>query len=290
MINGFRFIIGSGCNYDCFFCHHEGYKKNSFLVYDKQKLVLLCDFAKQNHIKDISITGGEPFLYLEKLKMLLEVFSPKYFRITLNTNASLVDSCVDFLSALPKIEFHVNLSSLNSEKHANIIGNTYLNKIINNLKILKENGHDVCLNIPVLNTLNDDELIDLFKFCCLNEYKPRFLVLYDVDNQLSNYALDIQGIMNKFTNSKIKKVYSYGRYDIESNEGDFEIVRCLCVKHECDKCKENTYIHFTPNLNMKYCMEREEEIAIDYSDVKGIENSVRIFSEKLNEILRKEKV
>ncbi len=290
MINGLRFIIGSGCNYDCFFCHHEGYEKKSSLEYDIKKLTTLKKFAVEQGIKDISITGGEPFIYGEKLKELLSVFNPQFFRITLNTNASLIDEWKDYLKKMSKIEFHVNLSSLCKEKHISIIKRDYLERVVNNLKLLKELGHDVCLNIPVLNTINDDEIRELFHFCIENQYKPRFLVLYDSNNNMEEFVLDVPEIMSKFKNAKISKSYSYGRYDISSEDGEFEIVRCLCAKHECEKCRNNTFIHFTPELNMKFCMESDEEIKIDYDDENGIEKGTKIFTKKLNYLVRKEKI
>ena len=290
MINGFRFIIGSGCNYNCFFCQHEVYEKDYNLNYDIDSLKTLKSFAIKNNIKDISITGGEPFLYFEKLKKLLSIFNPEEFKITLNTNASLIDVYQDYLKDLHKIEFHVNLSSLDKTTHRRIIGVNFLEREINNLKLLKELGHDICLNIPVLKTINDDELTDMFYFCISNQYKPRFLVLYNSNGEIGNYVMDIDEIMNQFTNARLSKAYGYGRYDIESDEGNFEIVRCLCAKHECEKCRDNTFIHFTPELNMKYCMESEEEIPIDYQDEHGIENGHKIFTKKLNNIVRREKI
>ncbi len=54
-INGLRFIVGSGCNYNCFFCYHEGYTKDSRNNTDEINLNKLHEFSRTNNIKDISI-------------------------------------------------------------------------------------------------------------------------------------------------------------------------------------------------------------------------------------------
>lgn len=280
-INGLRFIIGSGCNYDCFFCHHEGYRKASFDTIEKEKLDQLCEFAKINGIKDISITGGEPFLYWNKLKYLLSIFSSDDFRITLNTNFSLADLYLEEMKQFTNIEFHINFSSFDPVKHEKIIKKVYLERLKNNLLKYKENNFDICLNIPVLHDINSSELIEIFNYSVSMGFKPRFLVLYPMDKEQEKYVEDVEDIMAHFSNAKVLRRYSYGRFDIQTDEGPFEIVRCLCAKMECDICKKNTYIHITPELNLKYCMNNDDEIIVDYSDMNTVDEGFKRVLSKL---------
>ena len=283
-LNGLRFIIGSGCNYNCFFCHHEGYVKESYDNVEKEKLDKLYEFAKVNDIKDISITGGEPFLYWNKLKYLLTIFGEDRFRITLNSNFTLADKYLEEMKEFKNIEFHINFSSLNNKTHERIINRKLLDKLKDNLELYKENGFNICLNIPVLHNVNSDELIDIFNYCKTMNFKPRFLVLYPMDNSQEKYFEDVEDIIKHFKDAKLKKKYSYGRYDISYEKGDFEIVRCLCVKKECDICKENTFIHITPDLNLKYCMINNEEIAVDYTNLETISRAFELTCKKLKEV------
>lgn len=280
-INGLRFLIGSGCNYDCFFCHHEGYQKPSYDILEKEKLNQLYEFAKQNNIKDISITGGEPFLYWNKLEYLLTLFGDEYFKITLNTNFSLADLYLEQMKKFKNIEFHINFSSLDPEKHKQIIKRDYLERLKKNLIEYKENNFNICLNIPVLNSINSDELIDIFNYANQNGFKPRFLVLYPMNKEQEKYVEDVDDIIKHFTDAKVSKQYSYGRFDVESKEGPFEIVRCLCAQMECDVCKKNTYIHITPELNIKYCMNNDEEIVVDYTNESTVKEGFKKVLTKL---------
>lgn len=280
-INGLRFIIGSGCNYNCFFCHHEGYNKATYDDLNKEKIKKLYEFSKAKNIKDISITGGEPFLYWEKLKYLLSTFSDDYFRITLNTNFSLADKYFEEMKKYKNIEYHINFTTLDKLKHEKIISKKYFSRLKENLEMYKNLSDRICLNIPVLHNINSDELIDIFNYCKKMNFKPRFLVLYPMNEEQQKYFEDVREIMSHFPKAKLQKQYSYGRFDVTSEIGNFEIVRCLCIKMECDTCKKNTYIHLTPDLNLKWCMNKEEEIEMDYSSIETIEEGFEKALERL---------
>lgn len=281
MINGLRFIIGNGCNYNCFFCHHEGYEKCSSNKYNLNDLEKIYHYAKSNNINDISITGGEPFMYWEKLKYLLFYFGTDNFKITLNTNLILADKYIDYLKELKNIEYHVNFSSINNESHKRIINATYFQKLLSNLELFKNHNLNVCLNIPVLNTINYDELIEIFNYSKQMGFLPRFLVLLPVEEEHKKYFVDVEEIMSKIPESILKRKYSYGRYDVSSKLGNYEIVKCLCIDHECDICRQTTYIHLTPELNARLCMESKEEYKLDFENELTVDESFKNLSRRL---------
>lgn len=283
MINGLRFIIGSGCNYNCFFCHHEGYEKQDDLLLEKEKLDKIYNFAINNNIKDISITGGEPFLYWEKLIYILNLFRDNYFKITLNSNFVLADKYIGYLKEYKNIEYHINFSTLNENKHKIIIKKDYLKKLKQNLELYKQNDSSICLNIPVLEGINTDELINILLYANENGFKARYLVLLPMNEEQKQYLCDVNGIMSYIPNSQLLKKYSYGRHDITSTLGNYEIVKCLCVDEECDLCKKTTYIHLTPDLNMRLCMKSGVEYPIDYTDQNTVEKS-------FNELVKRLKI
>jgi len=283
MINGLRFIVGSGCNYNCIFCHHEGYQNTSYDSKEEEKLKQIYDFAKANKIKDISITGGEPFLYWNRLNSLLKLYgNDESFRITLNSNFTVADKHFDDVKDYNNIEYHINFSSLNSSTHENIIKKQYLEKLKQNLADFKSISNSrICLNIPVLGGINSDELVNIFNYCKENGFKARFLVLLPMNEDMKQYYYDIDQIISHFPNAKVLQKYSYGRYDITTDIGDFEIVKCLCIEKECQTCKKTTYIHITPDLKLKPCMLNEQSFDIDFTNQKTVEESFDAVVRKL---------
>ena len=276
-----RFLVTQSCNFDCFFCHHEGYEKRSSSKYNLDSLEKIYHYAKRNNIKDISITGGEPFMYWDKLKYLLNYFGTDDFKITLNTNLIYADKYINFLKNLKNVEYHVNFSSTKKDVHESIINANYLQKLLDNLQLFKNLNLNICLNIPVLNTINSDELIEIFDYSKKMGFLPRFLVLLPVKKEHKKYYMDVEDIMSKIPESVLKRKYSYGRHDISSKLGNYEIVKCLCVNHECDICRQTTYIHLTPELNARLCMESKEEYEINFFNELTVDESFKALSRRL---------
>ena len=107
-----------------------GYNSNETTIIDDYKLELLYQFAEQNHITFLSITGGEPFIYWDNVKKILDKFNDPKYKITFNSNFSLVHNYYEELMNYNSIEFHVNLSSICNETHEKVINRTYCFLII----------------------------------------------------------------------------------------------------------------------------------------------------------------
>ena len=286
-INGLRFIIGTACNYDCFYCHHEGcYSEscNSDLIDYENKIKLLYEFCIKNEIYEIAITGGEPFLYFDKLSILFKYFSNSKFHVIVNTNASLIHKYADFINNLPcKLEFHVNLSSLKPMVHKEITRTKLFYDEIKSLKMIDTTKHIIKLNIICLKSLNDNELIELNTFATTNNYIPRYLVFYDSNNTYSNLIMSVDDICNVF-GARVYKRFSYGIY-LAKGDANIEIIKCLCADRECEICKLNTYLHIDPELNIKYCLNLNETVKINYKDINSASKAFANACIKLEEIV-----
>lgn len=288
-INGLRFIVGCGCNYDCFYCHHEGHMEHERIDIDEKKLDMLFEYANQKDIKELSITGGEPFLYWGNVKKIIDKFNDKKYRITMNSNFSFANMHYDELENYSNnIEFHVNLSSINKETHESIINSVYLERVLQNLEMYKNSHHKVCLNILAIKGVNEKELLDIYNYAVSNGFYPRILTLMVVDEKDRNKVMTIDEILSLFTNPKIGQKYAHGLYKVTSDEGDFEILKTLCADFECDVCAKNTFIHMTPNLDIKYCIREEEIIPCDYTNLETLDESFKAAQKKL--VLRGERI
>ena len=285
-INGLRFIVGNGCNYNCFYCHHEGFFNENNIKIDSEKLKKIHNFAKSHEIKNIAITGGEPFMYWDNTFKILNQFNDDQYDKTLNSNISLIDRYIEELRKINPIEFHVNLSSMNDCTHQKIIEAKYLSKVLSNLELLRNTEHKVCLNIPALIDFNDDELKKIYFYAKESEFTPRFLILMALSDNLKRNVMSIENIIDKFGGGTIIDKYSYGLYKAKTEVGTIDIVKCLCDDMECDICKENTYLHLTPNLDIKYCMKSEDVVKIDFQNDKTIEKSFEEANKRLELIKR----
>ena len=278
-VEGLRFIVGNGCNYDCFYCHHEGYFKKDNYRTDKEKLKLLKEFTIKNNIKNISITGGEPFMYFDNTYQILQEFDD--YNKTMNSNFSLADKYYNQMKELKPLELHINLSSLNSDIHQSIIKKEYLKQVLNNLELYKSTNHKICLNIVALKTYNDKELLRLYKYAIENNFTPRFLVFMPTNEEQKKYVMTIEDIMNMINARVIINKYGYGIYKVKTGESEVDILKCLCDDRECEICRKVTYMHITPDLNIKYCLQKNDVVKINYESVETIEESFKEASKRL---------
>lgn len=266
MINGIRFIIGSGCNYNCFYCHHEGVKNERVSDDYKKKIDYISKYCEENLIRRISVTGGEPFLYAEELFYILSKFNDEKYSFSINTNATLIEKYIPQLLDLKcSIELHINFSSLIPQIHQKISGTTLFPVLMKNVMLLKNTKIKVCLNSILLKGVNDDGIMSLLNFCEENGFLLRLLQYLPSAEQDKPYVINEKDLKKLLPNLEISDILSYGIFKCILDDKNFEFVKNLCCDKLCDRCKKYTFVHFTPSLDIKMCMNSSEKIIVDYS-------------------------
>jgi len=146
----FHVILTSDCNLQCKYCFGESlndfedefgddievdYDLPRKLNYD---LGLLDRFCCQDLDCCLTFYGGEPLLEAEKIRQIMDKISPRHFMI--QTNGLLLDKLE------PKYinRFHTILVSIDGEEASTDYyrGKGTFRKVINNLKLIKQNGFE----------------------------------------------------------------------------------------------------------------------------------------------------
>ena len=95
--------INDMCNAKCSVCSNHGNEKKSEIDYAKLKYVI--EYLEREHrVNRIAITGGEPFLDMERLNNVLNIVfeaKPNAF-VTINTNGFRIKDCLD-LDSISKV-------------------------------------------------------------------------------------------------------------------------------------------------------------------------------------------
>ncbi len=276
MVNGFRFIIGNGCNYNCFYCHHEGVFETKPDENFQNKIDIIKSYCDKHKVYYLSITGGEPFLYWEKVKYILDRFNSKQFSFSINTNATLLKNYIDILDTYKcKIELHINVSSLNENTHAKISGSNKFEQMINTLESLKKHNLKICLNTILLKGINQNEVLQFLEYCDKLNYTLRLLQFLPNNIYQKSLVISEKDLPQILPNVEVGEISSYGIFKCKYQNYHFEFVKNLCCDKLCERCKENTYIHFTPELNIKNCMLSSEIIYPDYTNLISFEKIIR---------------
>lgn len=255
-IVGLRFILTQRCNYRCVYCHKENlkYSKIKSEKTDEKNIEQIIKVANENGAKVVAVTGGEPFLSKNLLK-LLKIAKKYKQRTIINTNGSIIGKNKKALAFID--EMHVHLPALNQTVYNKLTGNgNQLSVVLENLLFLKKKTKiKIFLNIPVVRDVNELELKEIYKFGEKHGLKCRFLEIFPISKEMLNYYIDINKIMgNYFPNFRKISTYEYGVSKYKDNSGKLIYTcRCMCFDEKCAECSKNHYMHLTPDMKIKPC-------------------------------------
>jgi uncharacterized protein len=144
----FHVILTSDCNLQCKYCFGESlddfdedFGEDIEVDYDLPRklnydLDLLDQFCRQDPDCVLTFYGGEPLLAADKLRQIMDKVKPKHYMI--QTNGLLLDKLE------PKYvnQFHTILVSIDGDEALtdHYRGTGTFRKVINNLKLIKQNG------------------------------------------------------------------------------------------------------------------------------------------------------
>lgn len=123
-----RISVADSCNLRCFFCHNEGQgpfaqiRVSKFTVTDYR---LIVEAAAQAGIREIKLTGGEPLLYRNSGKDIVDLVSSMrehyQFGLSMITNGLLLPRYADRLKEAGLDRVTISLHTLDEVKHRSLI-------------------------------------------------------------------------------------------------------------------------------------------------------------------------
>ncbi len=285
-----RMIITQNCNYQCYFCHREGIKRDSKNELDSSDYEYLFSVCQEEFgWNDVSITGGEPFMNREVDK-IIESINRQGGKITIISNGELL---LEHKKVIPYIK-RINLSihTLNKEKYESIIGRKdKLEKILNNIAYIRNiyPSVDIRLNVVLTKDVNNTEkdILQLLQFTEKIGGSIKFIELY-TENKEEIVKLEfVEDILQKnnykyYEDSNISKKYmTNGKIDVVMS-------RIFCANAEKQfnpayYCNKYNDLFITPDGYINICRKRTDEISI----LKEIKNRNREgLVKKMNEAMK----
>ncbi|PPR77864.1 MAG: Antilisterial bacteriocin subtilosin biosynthesis protein AlbA [Alphaproteobacteria bacterium MarineAlpha2_Bin1] len=172
--NGFKtlwFNTGTLCNIKCKNCYIESSPKNDALVYIKFEEVkkYLDEIESSEKIETVGLTGGEPFMNPEIIKIISECLR-RNFDVLVLTNAmrpmmrhnfSLIDLNKKYSN---KLCIRVSLDSFDSQTHDFHRGQNSWNKALLGLLWLSDNNFNLKLASRKFSAEHENDIRESFKF------------------------------------------------------------------------------------------------------------------------------
>lgn len=260
-IDYLRISVTDNCNLRCIYCMGE--KNNKFLNLD-EKLTneeiykIVCEFSKLG-IKKIRITGGEPLVRKDILKLIEDINKIDGIEeIYITTNGILLLDYIETLAKNGVKGVNISLDSLKYDRFKNITRGGELNKVLKAIDKCIENNIKVKLNTVIIDEINKDEILDFVNLTITKPIDIRFIELMPIGEgkkfkPVTNSEI-LSIIKNKYKNLKeFKREKSSGpaKYiKIDNSIGKVGFISAIsnCFCSECNR------IRLTPDGFLKQCL------------------------------------
>ena len=165
-INYLRISVTDRCDLRCVYCMKE---KMNFLpkneILSLEEIERLCDNFIEMGVKKIRLTGGEPLVRKDIIKLItklnLKKDSTNLSEITLTTNGSLLKQYAKALKENGIDRINVSLDTINSKKYNEITRFGKLNNVIEGIEEALKHKIKIKINTVAIKNFNENELEDL---------------------------------------------------------------------------------------------------------------------------------
>ncbi len=159
-----NFELTARCNFDCKMCYvhlKDDVEKLKARELTKDQWLSLASDARDQGLLFLLLTGGEPFVR-EDFEEIYRELRTMGMMVSVNTNGSLFNKDIRRLFQLhPPTRINVTLYGGSEEVYHNLCGNASYEKVIKHLRQMKEDRHQVRLNVSLTpDNIKDMEKID----------------------------------------------------------------------------------------------------------------------------------
>ncbi|ADY00642.1 putative molybdenum cofactor biosynthesis protein A [Vulcanisaeta moutnovskia 768-28] len=256
-----RIVVNSVCNYRCIFCHFEGQGKFLSRELSAEDIGFVTSVAKDLGVDDFKITGGEPLLRKDIVKVVDEIsrIGPK--DLSLTTNGYFLDIYAEDLLSHGLRRLNISLHSLDRRKYSFITGVDALNKVLENIDYVSKLGfRQIKLNVVALRGLNTNEIPMMIRFAAKYGFVLQLIELMPMGEGFpvfARYYDDLSDIINwlnkhgKLLGTR-KDLHNRPLYEVDGVR--VEIVKNYNNPTFCAGC---TTMRLTSDGKLKTCLYKE---------------------------------
>lgn len=284
---GLIYEMTTVCNLKCRYCYNYWKKENDntedIQKYNPKKT--LKQFMKSAKCDEITFSGGEPTSNFEELLDCIMYVKARNKRVTIITNATLLDSeKIKILSKLKVNLFEITINSYNKEIHENINGiKGSFEKSINAIKEIQNHGIEVVVPI-VITKYNVGDIEKTLEFLHSLGIKRIMINRYNIGGNGCN---EYNEILASFQDLKL----AYEKCQKFTEKYNTKLYSLVCTPYCVIDPKDYPNIVFSNcgmnNLNRRYTLTRDGNIRYCNHSPEVVGN---VFDNKMADILKSDKL
>jgi cyclic pyranopterin phosphate synthase len=197
-----RISLTDKCNMRCVYCMAEDmiFRPNDELMTADEIIRLVNIFARLGTDK-IRLTGGEPSIHPELLKVVSGIRDAGITRISMTTNGLKLSELAKPLKAAGLERVNVSVDTLNPEKFHRITRWGHLDKVMEGVQAAEAYGlTPLKINAVVARGFNEDDVADLAALTLTHRWQVRYIEMMpfgDVAGFAQGAAVSQQEIMQR---------------------------------------------------------------------------------------------
>lgn len=260
-----RISITNRCNVKCFYCHHDGIIPQEYEM-TPGEIETIARVANDIGITKIRLSGGEPLIREDIVKITSKLSSIGFKDISLTTNGILLDKYADELVEAGLNRVNISFDTLNQDTYRFITRRDYMDLAKTGIKRAVEVGlHPVKVNMVVMRGINDNEIWDMFHFCKENTAILQLIELLKTNSCpdkefFDKYYYDLDKIeeeLSKISNRTKTRHFMQDRKKYYLKGGEIEIVKPMDNTEFCKNC---TRLRITPDGRVKPCLLKNDNL------------------------------
>ncbi len=256
-----RISITQRCNFQCPYCHREGQSTDPSgqpVEMTAEEIIRLAKVAIDLDIKKIKLTGGEPLLRRDLLKIVSGIASlPGVEDLSMTSNGTLLAPTAKDLRGSGLMRVNISLPSLNPRIYTKLMGGA-LRHVLRGIKAaIDAELHPVKLNMLVLRRWNEDEIPGMIAFARKSHALLQLIELEAINLTEAYYNLHHYPLENVEMDFAKRALRVEARSDMQNRrvyhlpEGVVEVIRPTENSEFCSHC---TRLRLTSDGKLKPCL------------------------------------
>jgi cyclic pyranopterin phosphate synthase len=266
-----RLSITDRCNLRCRYCNPDGninwIPHSEILSFEE--IVRVCKASSMLGIKKIRLTGGEPLLRPDFVRLINLIFEIEAIeKICITTNGVLLEDFAGDIRKSGVRHINISLDTLKRERFLSITGMGLFDKVWNGIqKVISEGFGPIKINTVVMSGINDDEILDIAGLTLKYPLNVRFIeymplgcrAKWDLDTVVSSQNIkeiveNAFGELIPVENSRLSGPAML--YRIKNAKADIGFIAPI-TRHFCNICNR---LRLTPEGRLRLCLFSDDEI------------------------------
>jgi len=217
----------------------------------------LAEIFVKEGVKKIRLTGGEPLVRKDAAEIILTL-SELPVNLTITTNGTRLHDFVDVLKRANISSINISLDTLQEDRFRLITRREQFNVVMNNIRMMIDNGFHVKVNVVVMKGLNDSEINDFVEWTRNEPVHIRFIEFmpFEGNRWTSNKVFTLQEMLDVIAEKYLfirlnNEVHDTAKkFSVPGHAGTFAVISTM-TENFCGDCNR---MRLTADGKLKNCL------------------------------------